>query len=393
MKAASNNVLRIALSALCLLGMACSQSAVEQRPPGTIPSSTFPSGQVPTPTSGGPAQPAASPSRAQTKDAYRWAYAMDTAHTAAQLGAILGGPFGAPASMGMGLLGLIYGAITADSKIAEEETRIQAQYQTETTRDQQLEAAIEKELERQRGFEYQVAGTTATAKTDQAATQLNQLPQSAPWPADNPGKITIASIAKPVPHKPAPAPFKNVEVRDLNNDGIPDLWIYYNPQKPGEILRQDESSKWDGRVDSWSYFKDGKLVRRDVDHKGQGQPDTVFYYDDQKIVREERDETGRGRMTYRADFRDGRLVKVERDIQGSGRADLWIAYDTTKEGEIILKEERDLNGDGLPDLWSHYDHGRLVRRDLNAVGLEVFSTQDDLPHPSGDIRQISHPGN
>ena len=77
----------------------------------------------------------------------------------------------------------------------------------------------------------------------------------------------------------------------------------------------------------------------------------------------------------------------------SGRADLWIAYDTTKEGEIILKEERDLNGDGLPDLWSHYDRGRLVRRDLNTVGLEVFLTPEDLPRPSGEIRQIYHPGN
>ena len=68
-------------------------------------------------------------------------------------------------------------------------------------------------------------------------------------------------------------------------------------------------------------------------------------------------------------------------IRGSGRADLWIAYDTTKEGEIILKEERDLNGDGLPDLWSHYDHGRLVRRDLNALGLEVFSTRGRFAAP------------
>lgn len=80
-------------------------------------------------------------------------------------------------------------------------------------------------------------------------------------------------------------------------------------------------------------------------------------------------------------------------IRGSSRADFWIAYDTTKEGEIILKKERDLDGDGLPDLWSHYDHGGLVRSDLNALGLEVFSTEEDLPRPGGDIRQIYHPGN
>jgi len=314
---------------------------------------------------------------------------MDTAQTAAQLGAVLGGPFAAPASMGLGLLGLIYGAITADSKVAEEETRLQTQFQTETTRDQQLEADIENELERQRAFENQVAGAPATATKDRAAAQPSQWAQTAPRPT---GNIAIASVAKPVSPRPAPAPFKNVEVKDLNNDGIPDLWIYYSPEKSGEILRQEESSKWDGRVDSWSYFKDGKLVRRDVDNKGQGRPDTVFYYDDQKIVREERDETGHGMITYRADFLGGRLAKVERDTQGSGRPDLWIAYDTTNEGEIILKEERDFNGDGLPDLWSHYDRGRLVRRDFNAVGLEVFSKRENLPRPSGELRLISYPG-
>lgn len=133
-------------------------------------------------------------------------------------------------------------------------------------------------------------------------------------------------------------------------------------------------------------------MRRDVDNQGRGQPDTVFYYDDHKIVREERDETGRGRTTYRADFRDGRLAKVERDTDDSGRPDLWIDYDTTQEDEIVLKVVRDLNGDGLPDLWSHYSQCRLVRRDLNAVGLDIFLKQEDLPRPSGDSRRISHPG-
>ena len=75
----------------------------------------------------------------------------------------------------------------------------------------------------------------------------------------------------------APTPFKNVEVRDINGDGVPDLWIYcFNPQKPGEIKRQEEASKGDGRVDTWSYFKDGKLVRREVDTKAHGKPDTFL---------------------------------------------------------------------------------------------------------------------
>jgi hypothetical protein len=296
--------------------------------------------------------------------------------------------------MGMGLLGLIFGAITADSKIAEEASRAQAQYQTEAVKDQQLEAAVEKELERQRALDKQIASATGSAgQKELTATELSQLPPPpAQPPSSNPGATAIASIAKAVPPPALPAPFKNVEVKDVNNDGIPDLWIYYNSQNPGEVMRQEESSKGDGRVDTWSYFKDGQLVRRDVDSKGHGQPDMVFYYDKEKIVREERDETGQGTMTYRADYRDGRLAKVERNTRGNGRPDVWIVYDTGEEGEVILKEERDLNGDGLPDLWSHYDHGRLVRRDVNAVGLELLLKEQDLPVPGSNFRQVSLSG-
>jgi len=39
------------------------------------------------------------------------------------------------------------------------------------------------------------------------------------------------------------------------------------PAETGEIVRQEEATKGDGRVDTWSYFKDGKLVRREVDTK------------------------------------------------------------------------------------------------------------------------------
>ncbi|MGH7927365.1 MAG: hypothetical protein ACREQV_06195, partial [Candidatus Binatia bacterium] len=373
---------------LCLLGAACGQPPIVQQAPGTIPSSTFPSSQTSTPGGTTPPQPAALPSRAQTNDAYRWAYAMDTANKAAQLGAILGGPFGGPASMGMGVLGLLFGAVTAESRISEENARAQGQYQKETTKDQQLEAAIEQELERQRAFESQIAGTTAAARKDQPATQIGDSAPSA-----NPGGIVVASLNKPVPASATPAaPFKNVEIKDLNNDGIADLWIYYNPQKLGEVLRQEEASELDGRVDTWSYFKDGRLVRRDVDNHGHGRPDRVYYYDDQKIVREERDETGQGRMTYRADYEDGRVAKVERATRGNGRADLWITYDMTSDGEVVLKEERDLNGDGFPDLWSHYDRGRLVRRDVNAIGLELFSKQEEAPLHGSAGGHRSHPG-
>jgi antitoxin component YwqK of YwqJK toxin-antitoxin module len=201
--------------------------------------------------------------------------------------------------------------------------------------------------------------------------------------------LALASLSKPSVPTPHPPMFKNMEVKDINGDGVPDLWIYYNPQKPGEIMRQEEATKGDSRVDTWSYFKGGKLVRREVDTQGQGRPDTFFYYDNNdKIAREERDETGQGRLTYRAVYENGRLAKVEKDSSGQGRPDLWVYYDTSKEGEVVLKEERDLNGDGLADLWAHYEGGRLVRRDVNAVGLDLLSKQEQLPVIAAEAKEL-----
>jgi len=203
----------------------------------------------------------------------------------------------------------------------------------------------------------------------------------------------VAALTKPPATPVPPMPFKNVEVRDVNGDGVPDLWIYYNPQRPSEIIRQEEASQADGRVNTWSYFKDGKMVRREVDTRQSGRPDTVYFYDNDNIVREERDEAGQGTMTYRASYQNGRLAKVERDSSGGGRPDLWIYYDASGGGETVVREERDLNGDGVPDLWSYFENGRLARRDVSAVGLEILSQKEQLPAPSAELTHASIPGN
>ena len=309
------------------------------------------------------------------------------------MGGSIFGPYGAGGGL---VIGLITGLITADSHYGQVNNQIYA----EQKKDQQLEAAIEQELARQRDLENQIA-TVASPSSNSATTvepvaakngsQQQPAPRQAPAsrPSDNTG---LAALTKPSVVATAPSPFKNVEVRDVNGDGVPDLWIYYNPQKAGEIIRQEEATQADGRVDTWSYFKDGKMVRREVDTRQLGRPDAVYFYDGDKIVREERDEIGRGSMTYRAMYQDGRLAKVERDSSGGGRADLWIYYDAGREGEIVVKEERDLNGDGVPDLWSYYENGRLARRDVSAVGLEILSKKDQLPAPSAELTHVSIPG-
>ncbi|MPZ76849.1 MAG: hypothetical protein GEU77_10010 [Deltaproteobacteria bacterium] len=291
------------------------------------------------------------------------------------MGLHIGGPF---AGAGGFTLGLLTGLITADSHYGG----LNAQIQSEQQKDHQLEAAIEEELERQRALENQVTQTvpqsTGPLQDTSAAplpTDQDGAPQKASVASRPHENVSLASITKQATSPPS-TPFKNVKVRDINGDGVPDLWIYYNPHNPGEILRQEEATKSDGRVNSWSYFKDGQLVRRDVDTTGQGRPDIVFYYDGDKIAREERDESGRGHISYRAIYQNGRLIRVEKDTRGEGKIDSWIYYDTDQTEGIIAKDEKDLNGDGAVDLWTYYENGRVVRRDVSEFGLDYLTEQE-----------------
>jgi len=371
----------LAIILMVVAGAACGPVAV-QNPPA---SAQYPNAN--------PNAASAPPQPAQVTGSQRMQYAWNMAMEGIAMGGTLGGPYGAGGGL---IIGLIAGLFMADSHYSA----INNQVFSEQQKDQKLEAAIEQELARQRSLENQIA-TTVAASTPAAGAQPTTIDSQAQSPAPREASTinrppiintSLASVNKPVAAQAPPMPFKNVEVRDINGDGVPDLWIYFNPQKPGEIMRQEEASKSDGRVDTWSYFKDGLLVRREVDTKGQGRPDAVFHYVSDKIAREERDENGRGRMTYRATYENGRLAKVEKETRDSGRTDLWIYYDTAKDGDIVIREEKDLNGDGAVDLWSYYDNGRLVRRDASSVGLEMLSGQERLPVSTAELRPLLPPG-
>jgi hypothetical protein len=255
-------------------------------------------------------------------------------------------------------------------------------------------------LERQRELDGQVAmaGTPASqASVTPAVSKTVSASTEVPAAQKRDATGAQASLRKPESSPPPAAPgFKNVEVKDINQDGVPDLWVYYNPSRPGEVVRQEEDTNTDGRVDTWSTFAEGKLARREVDSNGDGRPDVVYLYENDMIAVEERDEQGKGRSTYRASYENGRMVKLERDTDGDGKLDLWVYYDAQKNGEVVLKEEKDLNGDGAADLWSFYESGRLVRRDLSAAGLEVMSKLEkrdfSLPPEAPETRGVKNDG-
>jgi len=363
-----------------LVAISACEPVPVQYPPG--------SAQYPNSTTGAPNPPQPPPVTGSQRMQHVWNKAME----GVAMGGSIAGPYGAGGGL---ILGLLAGLFTADSHYGQ----MNQQIYTEQQKDQQLEAAIEQELARQRDLENQITNLGAEASpaaqspsSGATASAQQNLPRQTQPNTRAPENSQLAGINKPVAIPTTAPPFKNVEVRDVNGDGIPDLWIYYNPQKPGEIMRQEEASKSDGRVDTWSYFNQGQLIRRDVDSKGQGRPDLVFYYDKEQIVREERDEHGQGRLTYRASYENGRIAKVEKDTASSGRPDLWIFYDSSRDGEVVTKEERDLNGDGVADLWSYYENGRLVRRDVSAIGLEILAKQEQLPTPAAALKAIEIPG-
>ncbi len=349
----------------------------------------YPPGVPPDPSQlASPSSPGTQP---QLSGSQRWQYAWNKAMEGVAMGGSIGGPYGAGGGL---VIGLITGLLTADSHFAQ----LNAQIQTEQAKDRELEAQLERELERQRELEAQlgkpgILKEPIQAKNQPVGAQIASQGDKSLSTGKREETGSLASLGRKESRPGTPTTsFKNVEIRDVNQDGVPDLWIYYHPLKPGEIVRQEEDTNGDGRVDTWSTFHDGKLVRREVDTKRTGRPDTIYYYEGEKISREERDEKGDGHPTFRAFYQNGRLAKVEKDLDHDGKMDLWIYYDTTKEEELVLKEERDLNGDGVIDLWSYYENGRLSRRDLSAVGLEVLSKQEEIPASPVNIQKIPLPG-
>src|SRR5918995_484361 len=181
---------------LTLLG--CGPVAV-QNPPGSVQSPY--SGAAVSNTSGPqyPPQP-------QVTGSQRWNHAWTKAMEGAFVGLNIGGPFGGAGGLALGLL---TGLITADSHYGA----VNAQIQSEQEKDRQLEAAIEQELQRQAGFENQIAQATSGGATQVSPAELpveqGRAEPKAPAVRPAGGNIAVASVNK-TPGSTPPPQFKNV---------------------------------------------------------------------------------------------------------------------------------------------------------------------------------------
>ena len=110
-------------------------------------------------------------------------------------------------------------------------------------------------------------------------------------------------------------------VADLNHDGKPDMYEYYNAD--GTLRRREGAYETSDAISEVQYYEGGKLVRRERDTTGQRKIDTWDTYDPAT----------------------GKLSKRERDNNGDGKVDQWWTWEGN--GNVTIAIDR--NGDGQPD--------------------------------------------
>jgi len=146
------------------------------------------------------------------------------------------------------------------------------------------------------------------------------------------------------------------------------------PTGPG-VADLVEDRNHDGRPDHWVYREGGRIVREVFDDHGKGMPDRILYYDatGTQVVRSEEDTNGDGRIDTWTDYKNGQIVNRRADTDGDGMVDTWTFY---RDGQIV-RLEQDTDGDGLPDRIEFYEGGHRVREERDRNGKPAVITYFD----------------
>ena len=111
---------------------------------------------------------------------------------------------------------------------------------------------------------------------------------------------------------------------DGNGDGIVDRWEYYRPD--GQLDRIGTSSEADGIEDTWVTQR-GTQMRVDVATRRDGVADRHEFHENGALVRTEQDSNGDGRIDQWQRFEGGVLRELLIDsTQSSGRPDQRFMY-------------------------------------------------------------------
>jgi hypothetical protein len=111
---------------------------------------------------------------------------------------------------------------------------------------------------------------------------------------------------------------------DGDGDGIVDRWEYYRPD--GQLDRIGSSSASDGVEDIW-VTQNAAQMRVDISTRRDGVADRHEFHDNGVLVRAEQDTNGDGRIDQWQQFAGGKLRELLIDTtQSAGRPDQRLVY-------------------------------------------------------------------
>lgn len=122
---------------------------------------------------------------------------------------------------------------------------------------------------------------------------------------------------------------------DLDEDGKIDRWEYYDAS--GALVKVGFSRKHDGKVDAWAFSgPDGTVARVEISTAGDERTiDRREFYEHGTLVRVEEDSNGDGRVDKWETYKDGALTTAAVDENADGVADRRLTY---AGGTLVLIE-------------------------------------------------------
>jgi hypothetical protein len=118
--------------------------------------------------------------------------------------------------------------------------------------------------------------------------------------------------------------FLQIEI-DNDEDGRTDRWEYYGADQ--KLQRVGFSRSNDGAADAWAFqAPDGSIGKIEVSTRRNGKPNRVEFYEQSALVRAEEDTDDDGRVDKWETYADGALTSVSFDTKKTGTPDVVIDY-------------------------------------------------------------------
>ncbi len=132
-----------------------------------------------------------------------------------------------------------------------------------------------------------------------------------------------------------------VQKKDKNKDGNPDLWIYFDDNN--RPLKIESDRNYDGDLDMWiNYDKKGRKIM-EVDLNFDGKPDMHSEYSYGQKTLMEIDADYDGKLDQRNLYNNGKIIKMEKDSDSDGKLEVIFDRSNYQTKENIISIEKDLS--------------------------------------------------